>query len=114
MRNFNNLENISETLWNLKTLQKLDIIYIPKFQFPDTFDQLENLTSLTLQGCENLSYLPSNIDQLKYLKILIVSNCNKIENLPHSLCKLRKLKRLKINWCGGIKELPPSLGTLYI
>jgi Leucine-rich repeat (LRR) protein len=47
--------------------------------------QLQNLTNLLLQGCENLKELPQSITSLSSLAMLDLSGYNSIESLPPTI-----------------------------
>ena len=49
---------------------------------PDTFDDMESLTVLSLQGCEKLVEVPESLGRCMTLTTLTLWNCQVLEKLP--------------------------------
>ncbi|XP_004305500.1 PREDICTED: putative disease resistance protein RGA3 [Fragaria vesca subsp. vesca] len=112
----------------------LTITAAPNDQFPDSFDSLQNLRTLTTFNCEIGSLNPEFILQLKCLRTLNLSNNrveqlpievgglvhlrylnlsnNKWKKLPDTLCNLINLETLRVEDCKDLEELPEAMGKL--
>ncbi len=125
------LAEIPDSVWSLKSLQILSLGYNKLETIPDEIGQLVSLKRLDLSanGCRednspmilpgsigNLSSLkhvdlssnllkeiPESIGSLSNLEVLILRD-NQLATIPSSICKLSNLRELDVNFCG--------LGTL--
>ena len=106
-----NYDNLPENLGNLKGLKELYLSGTAIKELSSSIDGLTAVTSLTLQDCKNLVFLPSSICSLKLLECLDLSGCSNFDNLPVNLGNLKGLKYLYLSGT-AIKELPSSIEGL--
>ena len=105
------LKKIPEFVGNMECLQSLILNYTPIMELPSSFGSLIGLTSLILNGCNNLVCLPSTICSLNSLECLDLGGCSNIDYLPENLGNLKDLKILGLSGT-SIKELPSSIERL--
>ncbi|XP_050260408.1 disease resistance protein RPV1-like isoform X2 [Quercus robur] len=105
------LKKIPEFVGNMECLQSLILKRTPIMELPSSIGSLIGLTSLILNGCNNLVCLPSTICNLNSLECLDLCGCSNIDNLPENLWNLKGLKFLDLSRT-SIKELPSSIERL--
>jgi internalin A len=97
-------------VFTLKSLWRLHIAGSNFVEFPDLFNELENLEYLLIYDCPILERLPESICTLQELKELCVVSSHLI-SIPTSIYKLGKLEVLRLNQ-NHLNSLPESLGKL--
>ncbi|KAM7279826.1 hypothetical protein ACFE04_006960 [Oxalis oulophora] len=116
------LEKVSVTHLNgstipLKNLRKISLILCKlNNRVSKTMVDLPHifpcLSELTIDHCDDLSYLPSTTSKMKALKRLSITNCPILHELPADLGKLESLEILRLYACPELKTLPPSVCDL--
>ena len=104
-------------------------------ELPCSIGHLTQLQLLNLQGCKNLTSLPSGIYKLNTLKSCCLSDCSNLEDfleftedmehleylyldgmsmkeLPSSIKHLKGLELLSLSNCRNLETLPTSIGHL--
>uniref|UniRef100_A0A0D9YJT0 Peptidase A1 domain-containing protein n=1 Tax=Oryza glumipatula TaxID=40148 RepID=A0A0D9YJT0_9ORYZ len=95
----NELEELPESIHNLKCLQHLDISGCCALQkLPDKFGSLPKLSFVNLSGCSKLTKLPDSLNFVS-LEHLILSDCHELEKLPEDLGNLYRLEVLDMSDC---------------
>ncbi|GMN74144.1 hypothetical protein TIFTF001_054385 [Ficus carica] len=95
----------------MRYLRKLYLWDTGIIGLPESIDNLIQIESLCLDGCQNLSSLPTTIWKLRYLKTLFLRQCSKLEHLPEISEPMPNLKDLCLMKT-GIKDLPKSIYNL--
>ncbi|XP_077231481.1 uncharacterized protein LOC143864431 [Tasmannia lanceolata] len=80
--------------------------------FPESFLRCNALQHLSIWECNKLSSLPRELDNFVALKSLIIVSCNKLVSLPEGLRNLTSLKKLEIRWCENLASLPEEEGVV--
>ncbi|GFZ04799.1 hypothetical protein Acr_17g0003710 [Actinidia rufa] len=131
---FTHSKEVPEGVDRLHALHVLDLSensYLEKL--PNSISDLENLTTLKLQGCRRLTYVPplgklralqeldlsftrikevpEGVDRLHALHVLDLSMNRDLEKLPNSISDLENLTALKLQFCTSLTYVPP-LGKL--
>ncbi|KAL2971814.1 hypothetical protein AAZX31_15G218500 [Glycine max] len=88
-----NINELPDTVCNLKHLRSLDLSYTSIKKLPDSTCSLSNLQILNVNYCGSLKELPSNLHELTNLHCLEVVYTNLIKVPPH----LGKLKNLQVS-----------------
>ncbi|KAF3784365.1 TMV resistance protein [Nymphaea thermarum] len=81
----------------------------------ESIGQLNNLTLLSMVGCENLGALPCGILQLNSLQLLSLEGCSRIKILPEANMmdvRLDSLQQLILDNCTSLTEIPDYVGGL--
>lgn len=104
-----NIEKFPKEIFNLKYLEKLDIIKCKLKEIPKNIDDLKNLTYLNLDN-NNIEVIPNSIINLKYLDTLILTK-NKLKFIPDNIGNLENLEHFDIEE-NKIKELPNTISNL--
>jgi Leucine-rich repeat (LRR) protein len=96
---------------NLNSLERLDIRFIHRaWEFPDMFQNLNNLQELVLHRLE-VTALPNSIGSLVNLVTLELDGCNRLQSLPENFDNLVNLKYLELSET-KIQELPVTVSAL--
>lgn len=78
----NDIIKISPKIAQLTQLETVSFYGLKVLEtFPDVFDQLPNLHTLTIENCGKLKYYPSSIYKLQHIKSLRLSENNCLPNL---------------------------------
>jgi hypothetical protein len=104
-----NLTTLSESIGNLRSLEKLSLERNKLTTLPESIGDLTSLKDLYLEG-NNLKTLPESIGNLKSLEKLWLSN-NKITTLPESIGDLTSLEDLFLSG-NDLTTLPESITRL--
>jgi Leucine-rich repeat (LRR) protein len=130
----NDIIKISPKIAQLTQLETVSFYGLKVLEtFPDVFDQLPNLHTLTIENCEKLKYYPPSIYKLQCIKSLCLSKNNCLPNwlllkqmttlsslripmvapteLEH-LAALTALESLKLESNADTTFLPPALRQL--
>ncbi|GKV15046.1 hypothetical protein SLEP1_g25848 [Rubroshorea leprosula] len=103
-----NLSEIPESFFEgMPELKVLDLSETGIEALPNSISNLEKLTSLRLQSCARLRYLPS-LAKLRALKKLDLGG-SKIEVVPQGMEKLISLEYLNLSACYNLKEIPMGM-----
>jgi Leucine-rich repeat (LRR) protein len=104
-----NLQQLPESIGNLKNLKKIHIISTSLSSLPDSFKNLASLEELNLSE-NNFSTLPDVIGKLSSLKKLWL-DWNPLKNLPDSLGELNNLQLLTM-FDNQLESLPETIGNM--
>ncbi|GLU15737.1 hypothetical protein SLE2022_322060 [Rubroshorea leprosula] len=108
LSNNDNLSEIPESFFEgMPELKVLDLSETGIEALPNSISNLEKLTSLRLQSCERLRYLPS-LAKLRALKKLDL-NKSGIEVVPQGMEKLISLEYLNLSECDNLEEIPRGM-----
>ncbi|GKV31694.1 hypothetical protein SLEP1_g40365 [Rubroshorea leprosula] len=100
-----NLSEIPESFFGeMLTLKVLDLSSTAVETLPTSISKLKNLSTLRLQLCKKLKYLPS-LANLKGLKKLDLYKAG-IEVVPQGMGMLISLEYLDLLFCPNLKEIP--------
>nr|GMD06379.1 putative disease resistance protein RGA3 [Ipomoea batatas] len=98
------ISKTSPTKWTMFWTSKVETL-------PDTICSLENLRTLVLQNCDQLSRLPDKIGDLNQLRYINLSE-SKVKKLPETICSLENLQTLVLKGCMFLSTLPEGIGNL--
>ncbi|GLU15713.1 hypothetical protein SLE2022_321820 [Rubroshorea leprosula] len=102
------LSEIPESFFEgMPELKVLDLSRTGIEALPNSISNLEKLTSLRLQSCERLRYLPP-LAKLTVLKKLDLFG-SRIEVVPQGMEKLISLEYLDLKCCYNLKEIPMGM-----
>lgn len=90
----NMLTDLPESVGNLKFLRYLNVSRSKIVSLPNSIVQLQNLQTLKLSFCENLSELPEGIRYMRNLRHLNIHGCCSLDHMPLGMGQLRHLRRL--------------------
>ncbi|GLU15718.1 hypothetical protein SLE2022_321870 [Rubroshorea leprosula] len=108
LSNNQNLSEIPESFFEgMPELKVLDLSETRIKALPNSISNLEKLTSLRLQSCERLGYLPS-LAKLRALKKLDLGG-SEIEVVPQGMEKLISLEYLDLRACYNLEEIPKGM-----
>lgn len=99
----------SPEIGNLTALRELTL-QVGKAELPDSFTQLQQLTSLKIL-CSNKPSTLERVFSLKNLTMLNLNSWDDIQRLPGAIGNLTKLETLNMER-NGITYLPPEIGKL--
>ncbi|GLT49051.1 hypothetical protein SLA2020_226340 [Shorea laevis] len=103
-----NLSEIPESFFGgMLTLKVLDLSSTAIETLPNSISELKNLSTLRLQLCKKLKYLPS-LANLKGLKKLDLNRAG-IEVVPQGMGMLISLEYLDLLFCSNLKEIPTGI-----
>ncbi|GKV31698.1 hypothetical protein SLEP1_g40369 [Rubroshorea leprosula] len=103
-----NLSEIPESFFGeMLTLKVLDLSGTAIETVPNSISELKNLSTLRLQLCKKLKYLPS-LANLRGLKKLDLHRAG-IEVLPQGMGMLISLEYLDLLFCPNLKEIPTGI-----
>ncbi|GLT47448.1 hypothetical protein SLA2020_211460 [Shorea laevis] len=103
-----NLSEIPESFFGeMLTLKVLDLSSTAIETLPNSISELKNLSTLQLQLCKKLKYLPS-LANLKGLKKLDLHKAG-IEVVPQGMRMLIRLEYLDLLFCPNLKEIPTGI-----
>ena len=107
LRECKNLESLSSTIFELKSLTTLSCSGCSRLKsFPEIPPKgLENLRKLYLDGTA-IQELPSSIQSLKGLQYLNLAYCCNLLSLPETICHLKSLAFLSCLGCSQLKSFP--------
>ncbi|GLU15298.1 hypothetical protein SLE2022_318000 [Rubroshorea leprosula] len=110
-----NLSEIPESFFDeMLALKVLNLSNTAVETLPNSISKLKNLSTLRLQLCKKLKYLPS-LANLKGLKKLDLHGA-RIEVVPQGMRMLISLEYLDLLFCPNLKEIPtgilPNLSSL--
>ncbi|QHO22351.1 Putative disease resistance RPP13-like protein [Arachis hypogaea] len=92
-------------------LRYLDLSSSAVMILPESLCNLCNLETLKLEGCLELTMLPSSLGDLINLRYLDLS-WSSVKILPESLCNLCNLQTLKLEGCSKLTMLPNGMYNL--
>lgn len=104
-----NLEEIPESIGNLKLLEELNLSGNKLKTIPKSISNLQKLKKLDVAN-NNLKFLPVSFGNLNKLQKLNINN-NEIKSLPELFGNLNSLEELNISK-NKLKDLPESFGKL--
>jgi len=104
------LKQIPDSLFNIKSLETLELYDSGITEIPKNIEKLENLSFLNLE-LNNIKNVPDEIGNLENLTKLILTN-NKLEKFPSTLGNLKNLEVLYLNENSIYDKLPESLNDL--
>ncbi|GKV50802.1 hypothetical protein SLEP1_g57495 [Rubroshorea leprosula] len=103
-----NLSEIPESFFGeMLTLKVLDLSSTAIETLPNSISELKNLSTLRLQLCKKLKYLPS-LANLRGLKKLDLHKAG-IEVVPQGMGMLISLEYLDLLFCPNLKEIPTGI-----
>ncbi|GLU05980.1 hypothetical protein SLE2022_230510 [Rubroshorea leprosula] len=103
-----NLSEIPESFFGeMLALKVLDLSRTAIETLPNSISKLKNLSTLRLQLCEKLKYLPS-LANLRGLKKLDLHGAG-IEVVPQGMGMLINLEYLDLLFCPNLKEIPTGI-----
>jgi len=105
----NNLNSLTESFTNLKSLQIIDLSWNQFTILPEFIGELNSLIKIDLQY-NRLSSLPDSIGNLRLLKVLNLTD-NPLKELPESIGQLMNLEEISLENC-HLHYLPNSIGQL--
>jgi len=105
----NQIEELSEEIWDLKNLKILDLSDNQIKELPKEIWKLEKLKELYLWW-NKIKELPKEIWNLTKLEYLGLSS-NQLQRLPKEIWNLKNLKKLYLRW-NKLQELPKEIGKL--
>jgi len=117
------LASLPQGFRSLSSLQTLTIERCQELdldKYPNEWEGLKNLCSLTLRSIPKLKSLPWGVENVKTLKDLRIYDCHGLTSLPESTGNLTSLERLVLSECRNLDSLPKgiemlqSLNTLII
>lgn len=103
------LKNIPVEVFELSSLEWLEILGGIYETMPDLFKKLENIQTLFLSNLLRMVSLPLSICELKKITRVSIMNCPLLYQLPSNLGNLTSLRVLKISDT-PVAALPASLG----
>ena len=103
------LDGLSEKLWNVESLEKLNASGITLRELPSTVVTLENLKELSLQGCKGPPHKLWN--NLFPLNLMPRRSLNPMSLLLPSLLGMHSLKSLDLSYC-NLQIIPNDIGNL--
>jgi Leucine-rich repeat (LRR) protein len=103
------LKTIPSEVFELSSLEWLEILGGIYEAIPDLFKKLENIQTLFLSNLLKIVFLPVSISELKKLTRLSIMNCPLLYQLPSNLGNLASLRVLKLSGT-PVAALPESLG----
>ncbi|GKV31709.1 hypothetical protein SLEP1_g40380 [Rubroshorea leprosula] len=103
-----NLSEIPESFFGeMLSLKVLDLSSTAMETLPNSISKLKNLSTLRLQLCKKLKYLPS-LANLRGLKKLDLHEAG-IEVVPQGMGMLISLEYLDLLFCPNLKEIPTGI-----
>lgn len=81
-------------------------------KIPDEIKNLNELQSLTIEGCEYLLEISNAIGELESLKELVINANDNLSSIPEDICKLRNLQSLAIRYSPYLTKIPENIGQL--
>ncbi|XP_050367155.1 TMV resistance protein N-like [Argentina anserina] len=105
------LDTLPEDLGHTGCLVEVDVSKTSIRELPFSIGLLEELVSMSLRDCKQLSCLPTSVGGLKSLKYLKLSGCLKLERLPDELGQISSLEELDMGR-SGIREVLPCISLL--
>ena len=103
------LDGLSEKLWNVESLEKLNASGITLRELPSSVVTLENLKELSLQGCKGPPHKLWN--NLFPLNLMPRRSLNPMSLLLPSLLGMHSLKSLDLSYC-NLQIIPNDIGNL--
>jgi len=105
------LEKVSTPQFSGTVLKNLSKLFIVLCQINNSLDgkQFPNLSELTLDHCNDLTYLPSSICGIKSLRNMSLTDCHNLSQLPVEFGNLKSLEILRLYACPDLETLPPSM-----
>nr|XP_017243417.1 PREDICTED: disease resistance protein TAO1-like isoform X2 [Daucus carota subsp. sativus] len=101
---------------NLSELKVLERLLLQGCQnlskVPSTISQLSKLGHLDMGSCRLLRELPESIGQLTLLRLFNLSHCVNLNQLPETITQLTRLNHLKLECCYNLKRLPERIGNM--
>ncbi|XP_031372899.1 TMV resistance protein N-like isoform X3 [Punica granatum] len=104
------LEEISDSLGNLRSLSDLDMLGTRITELPDTIGNLKKLARLDLSETR-ITELPDSIGNLKKLRVIKMAGIE-IKELPSSIGMLKRLEVLDAERCESLAKIPSTIGGL--
>jgi hypothetical protein len=106
---------LPESFGNLQALTTLNLNTCDSLvSLPESFGNLQALTTLNLHYCRSLASLPESFGNLQALTTLNLNSCYSLVSLPESFGNLQALTTLNLNYCRSLASLPESFGTLQV
>ncbi|XP_075648911.1 disease resistance protein Roq1-like isoform X2 [Castanea sativa] len=103
------LDGLPENLWNVESLEKLNVSGITLRELPSSVVMLENLKELSLRGCKGPPHKLWN--NLFPLNLMLRRSLNPRSLLLPSLLGMRSLKHLDLSDC-NLQTIPSDIGNL--
>ncbi|XP_048318955.2 putative disease resistance protein At3g14460 [Ziziphus jujuba] len=89
-----NLEQLSDSIGELKHLRFLDLSWTSIKRLPNSVSRLYNLQTLKLSGCAKLIELPEDMYHLINLRHLDITYCRNLKEMPRQIGDLKSLQTL--------------------
>ncbi|KAG0602447.1 hypothetical protein M758_10G015100 [Ceratodon purpureus] len=110
---YTNLEELPESIKELKALVSLDLSWCEFLkELPGSIKELKALSSLDFSRCRALKELPEGIKELTVLTYFNLLGCSSLEEFPGNIKGLKALTSLDLSYCRVLKELPKGIKDL--
>ncbi|KAK3417830.1 hypothetical protein EUGRSUZ_H03812 [Eucalyptus grandis] len=95
------LERLPNTIGNLESLNKLNILYTEIEELPDSIGKLKSLINLNISS-RRIKELPNSIGQLENLKVVKI-RCEALSKIPDAFWTIEKLEVIEVVKLGVIE-----------
>eukprot|EP00833_Pecoramyces_ruminatium_P010194 jgi/Orpsp1_1/1184226/evm.model.c7180000088624.1 len=104
------LKSIPDSIFNIKSLEYLDLSDNSISKIPEKIGNLENLKHLNLRWNYDISTIPDKIGNLRNLEYIDISSSS-IASIPNSLCDIKNLTYIDLHY-NKISKLPENIVNL--